>query len=127
MLYMILLYWDEANPVDGETIIGEHMKFAEQARAGGAYVLSESLGGIANATTVKVRDGDAIITDGPFIESKETMGGFYLLDCADLDEALEYAKNIPDAKHTAVEVRPVLHVPGWDYGPDDRHHRHPMG
>lgn len=118
MLYMFLLYWNEAAPpAPAEVVIKEHFEFAEVARSRGAYVASEAIGGGGVATTVRVRDGKAVVTDGPFVESKEVMGGFYVLDCKDLDEALEFAAMIPDAKYLGVEVRPVMHVEGWDYGP----------
>jgi hypothetical protein len=68
-----------------------------------------------------------MITDGPFAEAKEVMGGFYILDCKDLDEALEYAARIPDAASSGVEVRPVMHVPDWDYGPTADYVRQAMG
>ena len=126
MLYMFLLYWNESDPpVEAQNIIGEHIEFAKDV--GAAYISSTAIGGASNATTVKVRNGNAILTDGPFIESTEAMGGFYLLDCADLDEALEYAKRMPDVRNSAVEVRPVMDVPGWDYGLEDHHTRHAMG
>ena len=67
----------------------------------------------------------ALTTDGPFAETKEVLGGFYILDCRDLDEALEYAAKIPDAINGAVEVRPVYDVPGWDYATPGE--RRPMG
>ena len=128
MLYMFLLHWNEENPAltPGEAI-REHFAFTEEARARGAYVFSEALGGAAAATTVRVRDGKTMITDGPFSEAKEVMGGFYVLDCKDLDEALEYAAKIPDAKSSGVEVRPVMHVPDWDYGPTGDYARQEMG
>jgi hypothetical protein len=117
MLYMFLLHWNEQDPpVSREEAIGAHFAFSDEARSRGAYVASEAIGGAAVATTVRVDDGKALITDGPFSEAKEVMGGFYILDCKDLDEALEYAAKIPDAKWAGVEVRPVMHVPGWDYG-----------
>jgi len=117
MLYMFLLHWNEQDPpVTPEEGIGAHFAFAREARAKGAYVASEAIGGTAVATTVRVRDGKTMITDGPFAEAKEVMGGFYILDCRDLDEALDYAAKIPDAGWEGVEVRPVMAVPGWDYG-----------
>jgi len=117
MLYMFLLHWNEQDPpVAPEQAIGEHFAFADEARARRAYVASEAIGGTAVATTVRVRDGKTMVTDGPFAEAKEVMGGFYILDCKDLDEALDYAARIPDAKWAGVEVRPVMGVPGWDYG-----------
>ncbi len=126
MLYMFLLHWNEQNPVTDEASKA-HFSFADEARARGAYVLGEALGGTAPATTVRVRDGKTMITDGPFAEAKEVMGGFYILDCKDLDDALEYAAQIPDAKYGAVEVRPVLHVPGWNYGSTAQYARRTMG
>lgn len=127
MLYMFLLYWNESDPpAESETVIKEHFNFAAEARARGAYVYSEAIGGGGAATTVRVRDGRPMVTDGPFAESKEVMGGFYLLDCADLDEALEYAAKMPDAKYLGVEVRPVMHVPGWDYGATSDRQRQSM-
>jgi hypothetical protein len=120
MLYMFLLYWDDANPADETEMAGimaAHFAVADKARSRNAYIHSEAVGGRANATTIRIRDGKTLLTDGPYAETKEVMGGYYVLDCADLDEALEYAAQIPDAKYGAVEVRPVMLVPGWDYGP----------
>jgi hypothetical protein len=117
MLYMFLLYWNEDSPpAPGEVVMKEHFAFGDEARARGAYVCSEAVGGGSVATTVRVREGMAMVTDGPFAESKEVMGGFYILDCRDLDEALEFAAKMPEAKYQGVEVRPVMDVPGWDYG-----------
>jgi len=115
MLYMFLLYWDETNPENPDKVIEEHLAFTEAVSAKGAYVCSEAIGSAGNATTVRVRRGETLITDGPYAETKETMGGFYILDCKDLDEALEYAARIPDARSSGVEVRPVMHVPDWPY------------
>ena len=127
MLYMFLLHWNEQNPaVSQEEAIRRHFAFAAEARARGAYVFSEALGGTAAATTVRVRDGKTMITDGPFAEAKEVMGGFYILDCKDLDEALECAAKIPDAEYSGVEVRPVMHVPDWDYGATGHYARQAM-
>lgn len=128
MLYMFLLYWNESDPPAApDVVIQEHFAFAREARARGAYVCSEAIGGSSNATTVRVRDGKALRSDGPFAETKEAMGGFYILDCKDLDEALEFAAEIPDAKYLGVEVRPVMHVPGWDYESTADRERQPMG
>lgn len=128
MLYMFLLHWNEDEPaMTPEDTIREHFAFADEARARGAYVFSEAIGGTAAATTVRVRDGKTMITDGPFAEAKEVMGGFYILDCRDLDEALEYAAKIPDARSAGVEVRPVMDVPNWNYGPTADYVRQAMG
>lgn len=127
MLYMFLLYWDDANSPDSmDDIMSAHHAVADKARERGAYICSEAVGGRANATTVRIRDGKTLTTDGPYAETKEVMGGFYILDCEDLDEALVYAAQIPDAKYGAVEVRPVLHVPGWTYATAADRDRHPM-
>lgn len=128
MLYMFLLYWNEADPpAPGEVVMKEHFAFGDEARERGAYVCSEAIGGGSVATTVRVRESKAMVTDGPFAESKEVMGGFYILDCRDLDEALEFAAKIPDAKYLGVEVRPVMEVPGWDYGDTACYRRRAMG
>ena len=128
MLYMFLLHWNEQNPaVTQDDAIREHFAFAAEARARGAYVSSEALGGTGAATTVRVRDGKTMITDGPFAEAKEVMGGYYILDCKDLDEALAYAAKMPDARSSGVEVRPIMGVPNWDYGPTASYARQAMG
>ena len=114
MLYMFLLYHDPGLPTP-ENILEHHFAVANEARARKQYVTSEAIGGIENATTVRVRDGKAMITDGAFAETKEVLGGLYILDCKDLDDALDYAAKIPDAWNGAVEVRPVMGVPGWEY------------
>lgn len=128
MLYMFLLYWNESDPpTTSDNVIAEHFAFTGRARAAGQYVYSEAIGGAGTATTVRVRDGKTMLTDGAFAESKEMMGGFYVLDCKDLDEALELAVQMPDAKYLGVEVRPVMHVPGWDYGETNNRQRMAMG
>ena len=114
MLYMFLLYADPNVPPPPD-VMERHFAVADDARKRNAYVASEAIGQTGNSMTIRVRDGKAVITDGPFAETKEVLGGFYLLDCKDLDEALEYAKRIPDAMNGAVEVRPVFLVPGWKY------------
>ena len=114
MLYMFLLYHDPILP-EPPDIMDRHFEVWREAKAKGAYLTSEAIGGTENATTVRVRDGKTMITDGPFAETKEVLGGFYILDCKNLDEALEYAAKIPDSWNGAVEVRPVMGVPGWEY------------
>ncbi|MFL5677960.1 MAG: YciI family protein, partial [Chloroflexota bacterium] len=85
-------------------------EFTEHIRSRGAMKGGEALDSVATATTVRVVDGRTITTDGPFAETKETLGGFYLVEAADLDEAIAYAAMIPGARNGCIEVRPV-----WDY------------
>jgi len=116
MLYMFLLYWNQDDgPDPSDDIMERHFAVLRRAQQNNAYICSEAIGGTDGATTVRVRAGKPTLTDGPYAEAKEVMGGFYILDCKDLDEALDYAAQIPDASHGAVEVRAVRFVPGWPY------------
>ena len=127
MLYMFLLHSEPGTewPAD---IIDQHLAVWREARERGAYASSEALGGDrSSATTVRVRNGKVLTTDGPFAETKEVLGGFYLLDCENLDEARRYAAQIPDAKYGSVEIRPVMEVPGWPYAETPKRRRHSMG
>lgn len=126
MLYMLLLYWNESEPPEGDTI-PKHFEFADAARARDAYVYSEALGGTALATTVRPEGAKMTTTDGPYAETKEAIGGFYVLDCAGLDEALEQASRLAQFSKSPVEVRPVMDVPGWDYGTTAGRRRQAMG
>ncbi len=113
--YAALIYDDAANdnaepdPDVMQQVMADYMEFGQNAEsviAGG-----EALHPTSTATTIHVeggKGGKAVFTDGPFAETKEVLGGFYLLDCADLDEALKWAQQIPGAWHGKVEVRPVM-------------------
>jgi hypothetical protein len=79
----------------------------DEMKAAGVLISNNGLSSIANATTVRVREGKTLITDGPFAETHEQLGGFFLLECKDLDDALNWAKKIPHAKYGSVEVRPL--------------------
>ncbi len=119
MKYMFLIYVDshrgEPDPDGGDAgEIAEHVTFTRDAIARGAYVSCDALASEQSAKTVRVRDGQVVTTDGPFAETKEALGGFYILDCKDMDEALGYASRIPPAKHGSIEVRPIFDIPGWD-------------
>jgi hypothetical protein len=81
--------------------------FTEEVQTAGKMVAGDALESVTTATTVRVRDGETLTTDGPFAETKETLGGYYILECADLDEALAWAAKIPSAKLGSIEVRPV--------------------
>lgn len=115
MLYLLLLYNDPTVPFPEDGLEG-HFKLAADLRAKNAYVASEALSPVQSATTVRGRNGKIVVTDGPFAETKEVLGGLYLIDCRDLDEAIGYARRIPEAGIMgSVEIRPVVGVPGWEY------------
>lgn len=112
--YAALIYGneaDDANPEIWAQMMTEYNEFGAAAGAAGVIAGGEALQPTATATTITVqggKGGDMITTDGPFAETKEALGGFYLLDCKDLDEALRWAAQIPGAWHGRVEVRPVI-------------------
>ncbi len=113
MKYMLLLVSDPADePTPADDTFGPYMAeweaYTQALVDAGAMVAGEALQGAETASTVKVRDGKRIVTDGPFIESKEVIGGYYVIDVADLDAALEWAARIPNAHFGTVEVRPVM-------------------
>jgi hypothetical protein len=115
MKYALLLYADEGawNGLDPEAqgaVMAEYEAVTEAMKQSGAYLGGEGLQPTTTATTLRQRDGKRVVTDGPFVESKEVLGGFYLVECASLDEALDWAARIPDARLGGVEVRPVLDV-----------------
>jgi hypothetical protein len=113
--YALLIYTPEpTDDVPQEQIAAEmeqYNGFTQTLREQGKMLGGEALDSTATATTVRVVDGQTITTDGPFAETKETLGGFYLVEAADLDEAISFAAMIPGAMHGCIEVRPV-----WDYG-----------
>lgn len=116
MQYMLLLYSaDDAGPTPGSPEHAAEMQewfaYTEALGKAGALVSGEPLQGRETATTVRVRDGETITTDGPFAETKEILGGYYLIDVNDLDSALEWAGKIPLAPYGSVEVRPLLELP----------------
>src|SRR3954466_8926122 len=121
MQYALLIYTPEpTEDVPPEAIaaqMAEYDGFTEHIRRRGAMKGGEALASVATAPTARVVDGRTITTDGPFAETKETLGGFYLVEAADLDEAIAWAAMIPGARHGCIEIRPV-----WDYnvaaGPD---------
>ena len=113
MRYLALIYGNEtAEAVPGvsdwDTIMKEYGAFGAEAGAAGVLVSGDALQPTATATTVRVEDGRTLTTDGPFAETKEQLGGYYLLEVADLDEAIAWAAKIPGAWHGRVEVRPII-------------------
>ena len=113
MKYLLSIYtdessWDSATPEQIKETMEAYYAFGREVEERGAYLAGEGLQPTAAATTVRVRKGERLLTDGPFAETKEQLGGFYLLECKDLDEAIELAAKIPGAQSGSVEVRPVM-------------------
>ena len=113
MKYVCLIYDEEKKAAamtkaEGDAFMGEYFAFTEGIKKSGQYVGGEALQPVQSATTVRVRDGKMSTTDGPFAETKEQLGGFYLITANDLDEALQVASKIPSARVGSVEVRPVM-------------------
>ena len=113
MRYLCLIYDDESKwgtmpKEQAEAMMGEYFAFTEGIKQSGHYVGGEALQPTQTATTVRVRNGKISTTDGPFAETKEQLGGFYMVDCKDLDEALKWAEQIPSANRGSVEVRPIM-------------------
>jgi hypothetical protein len=108
--YMLLMYMPDGPQPSPEQIKEEHPRwqalYGEMHQAG-VIVSNSGLSPVDNATTVRVRDGQTLVSDGPFAETKEILGGYFLIDVADLDEALKWAEKIPSAERGSVEVRPV--------------------
>jgi hypothetical protein len=112
MKYMLLMYANESKapeytPEEHQAAAQAWYAFGQEAEAAGVLVSNNGLCPVADATTVRVREGKMLITDGPFAETHEQLGGYYLLDCQDLDEALRWAAKIPLAKYGSIEVRPL--------------------
>lgn len=106
----------QGTPEDWAAVMAEYNEFGEKAGAAGVMAGGEALQDTPTATTIHVvggKGGEVITTDGPFAETKEVLGGFYLLKCADLDEAVKWAAQIPGAWHGRVEVRPII---DWSEG-----------
>jgi hypothetical protein len=118
--YMLLIYNCERPEPDDPGFpeaLAKVNAFADECRRRGAFVAGDALQGEHTATTVSVREGRTLITDGPFPETHEHLGGYYILDCADLDEVLELAALCPLAEVGSIEVRPLARVPGIDHTP----------
>jgi hypothetical protein len=112
MRYMLMIYSNEADeakmaPADMGKLMEDYGTFTEELIGSGAMEGAERLQPIASATTIRVRDGKTVTTDGPFAETKEQIGGYYLIEAADLDAAIAWAAKIPTARYGSVEVRPI--------------------
>src|ERR687896_1824967 len=113
MKYLCLIYedekaWLELPKQQSDAIMGEYFAFTEDIRKRGQYVAGEALHPTQTAATVRVRNGKTSTTDGPFAETKEQLGGFYLVEAKDLNDAIQVAQRIPSARFGSVEVRPIM-------------------
>jgi hypothetical protein len=119
MKYLCLVYHEEATiealpPREYAAIMGEVLAYREELRRGGHYLASSPLQPVRSAATIRVRGGKVSITDGPFAETKEQLGGFYLIEARDLNEAIRLAARMPPARVGSIEVRPIEEVaPRW--------------
>jgi len=113
MRYLCLIYDDEKNTngrskAERDAFTGEYYALTESIRKSGHYVAGEALQPVHSATTIRVRGGKLSTTDGPFAETKEQLGGFYMIEARDLNDAIQVASRIPSARSGSVEVRPVV-------------------
>ncbi|MFN2565128.1 MAG: YciI family protein [Gemmatimonadaceae bacterium] len=116
MRYLCLIYseekaWTTLPKDQADALMGEYITFTQDLRKSGHYVGGEGLQPTETATTVRVRNGKISVTDGPFAETKEQLGGYYLIDAKDLNDAIQVASRIPSARFGEVEIRPVMELP----------------
>ena len=114
MKYLLLIYMSEnaMTPAEREQCYAGSTKLAWDLKDKGQYLSANPLQSVATATTVRIREGKRLVTDGPFAETREQLGGYYLVDAANLDEAINIASKIPGARKGTVEIRPILEIPG---------------
>ena len=114
MKYMLLVYLNEQamNDTEREVCYVESTELCHDLKAKGQYLAASPLHPVATATSVRMRDGKRLVTDGPFAETREQLGGYYLINAMDLDEAIAIAARIPPARKGTVEIRPVMEIPG---------------
>jgi hypothetical protein len=114
MKYMLLVYMDEKvmNQAERESCYVESAQLTHELHARGQYLMASPLQPVATATSVRIREGKQLVTDGPFAETREQLGGFYLVDAKDLNEAISIASRIPPAKKGTIEVRPMMEISG---------------
>src|SRR5919108_3857563 len=110
---MLLIYDEEQilqdmSEEERNAFMGDYFAYTNELKEAGAYVAADALQPVGTATTVRVRDGEQLLTDGPFAETKEQLGGYYIVDVDSIDEAIQWASKIPSAKTGSIEVRPVV-------------------
>jgi len=120
MKYLLAIYadegsWDEASPEEAKRFMDAYGEYTKEIQGAGVMLAGEGLEPTPSAKTVRVRGGARQVTDGPFAETKEQLGGFYLVDVGSMDEALEWAGKIPGARVGSIEVRPVLDYEALGY------------
>jgi hypothetical protein len=116
MKYLCLIYedetlWEKKPQQDADTMHGDYMAFTRTYRESGHVIGGNALQPTGTATTVRVRNGKMSTTDGPFAETREQLGGYYLLEAKDLNEAIQIASKIPGAQTGGIEVRPIMEIP----------------
>ena len=114
MKYMLLVYLDEKvlSDPEREQCYVESAQLTQDLNSKGQYLIASPLHSVATATSVRLREGRRLVTDGPFAETREQLGGFYMVDVGDLDEAIRVAERIPVARKGTIEIRPVQEIPG---------------
>ena len=114
MRYMLLVYLDEQalNETEREQCYEESVRLTQELHSNGQYVAAGPLHSVSTATSVRVRDGKRLVTAGPFAETREQLGGYFLIDAKDLDEAIGIAARIPVARRGTIEIRPVIEIAG---------------
>ncbi len=117
MKYLCLIYeneqfYEKVSKEEGDAIFGEYMGFTQDIAKSGHLIAGEALQPTSTATTVRVRNGKISTTDGPFAETKEQLGGYYLVEARDLNDAIQIAARIPGARYGSIEVRPVMDTSG---------------
>jgi hypothetical protein len=114
MKYMLLVYLNEQalSDTEREHCYVESAQLTQQLNLSGQYLGASPLHPVSTATSVRVRDGKRLVTDGPFAETREQLGGYYLVDASDLDEAIRIAERIPPARFGTIEIRPVMEISG---------------
>jgi hypothetical protein len=114
MKYMLLIYQteDAINEEERQHCYQESTQLAKELNSKGQFLAANPLHPVSSATSVRIRDGKRVITDGPFAETREHLGGYFLVDAKNLDEAIGIAARIPGAKVGTVEIRPVMEIPG---------------
>ena len=114
MKYMLLVYMNEQAMTDEERqqCYVESAQLTQDLNAKGQYLAAGPLHSVATATSVRLRDGKRIVTDGPFAETREQLGGYYVIEAKDLDEAIDIAERVPPARYGTIEIRPVMEIAG---------------